>query len=374
MLHSSRHATKSSMIYDFLIIGGGIAGTSAGARLSALGTTCLLEAEPALAYHASGRSAALFEANYGHPVVVTLSKASEQDLNTLDGGFLTPRGLLLLGGPGQEDALAQGIAKMNLAAMSPEDATALVPILDPSHITGAGYHAEAWDIDTDRMVQHFAKTIRTNGAVHCNQSVTAITRTAQGWEVTTNGGANAQTLHARHIVNASGAWADTIAKLAGIAPLGLTPMRRSMARMPAPGGHDVSGWPMLIGAGESWYAKADAGAWLVSPAEEDPTTPHDAYADDMVLAEGIARYQPFVTEEVTRVTSSWAGLRTFSPDRCLVIGPDASDPTFLWCAGQGGYGFQTAPAASQLLADLASGTPSPLDAATIAALSPSRFG
>lgn len=357
------------MTYDFLIIGGGIAGTSAGARLATLGTTCLLEAEPALAYHASGRSAALFEANYGHPVTVTLNKASADDHKTLDGGLLSPRGLLVLAGPGEQDALAHDIAVMDLTEITPAEAQALVPILDTAHVIGAAHHDAAWDIDTDRMVQHFARAVRGNGAVHTGQTVTAITRTASGWDVTTD----TRTFHARHIVNAAGAWADQIAALAGIAPLGLAPMRRSMARMPAPGGHDVRGWPMLIGAGETWYAKPDAGAWLVSPAEEDPATPHDAYADDMVLAEGIARYQPFVTEEVTRVTSSWAGLRTFAPDRCLVIGPDAADPTFLWSAGQGGYGFQTAPAASQLLADLVSGTASPLDAATLAALSPARF-
>jgi D-arginine dehydrogenase len=357
------------MIYDFLIIGGGIAGTSAGARLAALGTTCLLEAEPALAYHASGRSAALFEANYGHPVTVALNKASADDHNTLDGGFLSPRGLMMLAGPGEEDILSHDIASMDLTSITIEQALALVPILNLDHVTAAAHHTQAWDLDTDRMVQHFAKAIRTNGAVHTSQTVTAIARTLTGWEVTTN----TQTIQAHHIVNAAGAWADQIASLAGIAPLGLTPMRRSMARMPAPGGHDVTAWPMLIGAGETWYAKPDAGAWLVSPAEEDATTPHDAFADDMILAEGIARYQPFVTPEVTRVTSTWAGLRTFAPDRCLVIGPDPADPTFLWSAGQGGYGFQTAPAASQLLADLVSGAASPLDSATIAALSPSRL-
>ncbi len=359
----------SDLTYDFLIIGGGIAGTSAGARLSALGTTCLLEAEPALAYHASGRSAALYEANYGHPVTVALNKASAEDHNTLDGGLLSSRGLMMLAGPGEQDTLAEDIATMGLTPVSPQEAQALVPILNSNHISAAGHHAEAWDIDTDRMVQHFARTIRSNGIVLTGQTVTAITRTKTGWDVTTN----AQTLQARRLVNAAGAWADQIARLANIAPLGLTPLRRSIARMPAPGGHDVSNWPMLIGAGESWYAKADAGAWLVSPAEEHPSTPHDAYADDMTLAEGIARYQPFVTEEVTRVTSSWAGLRTFAPDRCLVIGPDPSDPTFLWSAGQGGYGFQTAPAASQLLADLVANIQSPLDPATIAALSPSRL-
>ncbi len=358
------------MICDFLIIGGGIAGASAGARLANLGRVCLLEAEPALAYHASGRSAALFEANYGHPVTVALNVASKDDHECLDGGLLSPRGLMMLAGPGEKTALGQDIAHMGLEEIAPTEARAMVPILDTAHVTRAAYHAEAWDLDTDRMVQHFAKAIRANGSVVTGASVLAISRTDTGWQVTAGG----ETYSARILVNAAGAWADPVAALAGLPPLGLRPLRRSMARMPAPGGHDVSGWPMLIGAGESWYAKPDAGAWLVSPAEEDPVAePHDAYADDMVLAEGIARYQPFVTEEVTRVTSTWAGLRTFSPDRCLVIGPEPSDPSFIWCAGQGGYGFQTAPAASQLLADLVGGQPPVLEPATIAALSPSRF-
>ncbi|ABD53843.1 NAD(P)/FAD-dependent oxidoreductase [Jannaschia sp. CCS1] len=357
------------MTYDFLIIGGGIAGTSAGAALSRLGTTCLLEAESALAYHASGRSAALFEPNYGHPVTVDLSHASATALRTLGGGVLSPRGLLILAGPGEDAALARDIKTMDLAEISIADAQDMIPILNADHITRAAHHAAAWDIDTDRMVQHYARQIRTNGAVETGATVLGLTKTPQGWTVETRD----HSFHARIIVNAAGAWADDIARMAGIAPIGLTPKRRSMARMPAPRGHDVSAWPMIIGAGESWYAKPDAGAWLVSPAEEDPAAPHDAYADDMVLAEGIARYQPFVTEEVTRVTSSWAGLRTFAPDRCLVIGPDRTDPSVLWFAGQGGYGFQTAPAASQLLADLVSGAPSTLDPATVKALSPSRF-
>ncbi|WP_341864301.1 FAD-binding oxidoreductase [Gymnodinialimonas sp. 57CJ19] len=357
------------MTYDFLIIGGGIAGTSAGARLAALGTTCLLEVEPALAYHTSGRSAALYEANYGHPVTVALNHASLDDHHTLDGGFLSPRGLLMLASEAEADAFDHDVKAMDLTEISVAEACALVPILNTDHITRAAHHDAAWDIDTDRMVQYFARAIRANGSVETGQTVTALSRTDAGWEVTTN----SQTLHAHHIVNAAGAWADQIASLAGIEPIGLTPYRRSMARMPAPGGHDVSRWPMIFGAGEDWYAKPDAGAWLVSPAEEDPSIPHDAYADDMVLAEGIARYQPFVTEDVTRVTSTWAGLRTFAPDRCLVIGPDAADPSFLWSAGQGGYGFQTAPAASQLLADLVSGTAPSLDPSVVKALSPSRF-
>ena len=130
---------------------------------------------------------------------------------------------------------------------------------------------------------------------------------------------------------------------------------------------------MMFGCGETWYAKPDAGALIVSPAEEHPMPPHDAWADDMVLAEGLARYEEMVTEPVTRLITNWAGLRTFSPDRSLVIGRDVDQPYFFWLAGQGGYGFQSAPAASQLVADLLGEGRSPLGASLIAALSPARF-
>ena len=288
-----------------------------------------------MAYHASGRSAALYEANYGHPVTVALNKAlAARRMKRSTGGVLSPRGLMLLGGPGQEAEAEADIASMALQPIPLEEARARVPILDTSHVTRAAFHDEAWDLDTDRMVQHFARTIRSNGGqVRTGATATAISRDGKVWRVTTSDGADHT---ARVLLNAAGAWADSVAVLAGLPPLGLQPLRRSIARMPAPGQHDVSGWPMLIGAGESWYAKPDAGAWLVSPAEEHPVPePHDAFADDMVLAEGIARYQPFVTEEVTRVTGSWAGLRTFAPDRCLVLGPDPLCPDFVWIRRSG---------------------------------------
>ncbi len=162
--------------------------------------------------------------------------------------------------------------------------------------------------------------------------------------------------------------------MAGVRPLGFTPYRRSMARIPAPGGHDVSKWPMMFGPGEDWYAKPDAGALIVSPAEEDLMEPHDAWADDMVLAEGLARYEAMVTEPVTRVMSNWAGLRTFAPDRVLVIGRDLREPSFFWLAGQGGYGFQSSAGASQLAADLILGRTPEIAASLVAALDPARFG
>lgn len=356
---------------DFLVIGGGIAGISAAARLSHLGVVAVLERETGLGYHASGRSAAMFEETYGKPSVIALNRASHAYHATANGGVLSPRGLMLLGSAETAEAFAADLVSMEMEELTLADAVARVPILRTDVVDRVGYHEAAWDIDTDRLIQNFAAEVRKNGGtVQTKAEVTAITRTATGWQVTTT----AQFFEARHIVNAAGAWVDVVATMAGVAPLGFTPLRRSMARIPAPGGHDISAWPMLFGPGEDWYAKPDAGALIVSPAEEHLTEPHDAWADDMVLAEGIARYVAHVTEPVTRLLTSWAGLRTFAPDRQLVLGPDPTEPTFLWCAGQGGYGFQTSPAASQHLADLVSGVTGPLDAQTRAALSPARFG
>lgn len=358
-----------NMDAEFLIIGGGIAGVSAAARLAPAGKVVLLEAEAALAHHASGRSAALYEPRYGLAPVVGLSMASGDYLRGLP-GVLAPRGLMVLGRADQAEDFAREIADLGVAAISVAEARALVPILNPERVAFAALADHAWDIDTDLLLQGFARTARSHGAeIRTGAKVTAIAKIAGGWRVTAGG----QETTARLLINAAGAWVDEVAKLAGMAPLGFQPNRRSMARIPAPGGHDVSNWPMIFGCGESWYAKPDAGALIVSPAEEHPMDPHDAWADDMVLAEGLARYEEMVTEPVTRLLSSWAGLRTFAPDRVLVIGPDVVEPSFIWLAGQGGYGFQTSPAASQLVADLVLGRTPELEAGLVAQLSPDRF-
>ena len=356
---------------DILVIGGGIAGLSAAARLSELGHVTVIERERSFGYHASGRSAALFEVSYGLPSTTALNRASATFLHEENGGVLSPRGLMLLGAADSEAAFEEDRKKMGLDEISVAEAKDMVPILNDQMMTRAACHDAAWDIDTDRLLNNFLQTLRRNGGVaHGNCAPTSISRTRDGWtlQTTTQG-----VIGAKILVNAAGAWADEVAQMARIAPIGLQPLRRSMGRIPAPGAHDVSGWPMIFGPGESWYAKPDAGALIVSPAEEHPSKPMDAYADDMVLAEGFARYEAYVTEPVSRLLTSWAGLRTFSPDRNLVLGPDPVDPAFVWSAGQGGYGFQTAPAASQLVADLVAGRAPSLDADVVAKLSPARF-
>lgn len=276
---------------------------------------------------------------------------------------------MMIADAGDGEAFEAQRVQMELDAVSPDDACTMIPLLDPTRFAFAAYHDAAWDIDTDRLIQSFARELRSNGRIVTGSRVSAVRRTGVGWEVEAGG----KSYRAKQLVNAAGAWADEVAALAGIAPLGITPLRRSMARVEVPGGFDASSWPMLFGPGENWYAKPDAGALIVSPADEDPVPPQDAWADDMVLAEGIGRFCEYTTHEVTRMIANWAGLRSFAPDHNLVIGPSPSDPSYLWFAAQGGYGFQTAPAASALLADLIAGRPSGLDPATLAALSPARF-
>ncbi|SFF05179.1 Glycine/D-amino acid oxidase [Sulfitobacter brevis] len=355
---------------DIVVIGAGIAGLSAGARLSEDARVTVLEVEDAVGYHASGRSAALFEENYGLPSTIALNKASAAYHREANGGYLSPRGLLIVARAEEQDSFDADVNTMGVDPVTVSEALSMVPILDRAQVSFAGYHEAAYDIDTDRMMQDFRRQITAKGGqVLVKSAVTAITRAGSGWTVSTASGDHA----CARIVNAAGAWADGIATMAGVTPLGIVPHRRSMARLPAPDGHDVSRWPMFFGVGETWYAKPDAGALLVSPAEEEPVEPHDAWADDMVLAEGLARYEAMVTAPVARLITSWAGLRSFSPDRALVLGPDPQTPEFIWCAAQGGYGFQTAPAASQLVADLAMGRSPALPAEVVAALTPDRL-
>ena len=353
------------MEQDFLIIGGGIAGISAAAKLSHLGAVTVCESEPQLAYHASGRSAALYEPYYGPPPVVELSLASGDALR--DAGVLSPRGVLMVAPPQDEAIFRADADGMHLTAISVDEAVAAFPALDPAKIAFAASAPHAQDIDTDLLVQSYARRARGRGAtVLTGAPVTALRHDGR-WIASTPKGE----IRAKNIVNAAGAWVDVIAEMAGAQRIGITPKRRSMARIPAPEGMDPANWPSIFGAGETWYAKPDAGALIVSPADAEPTTPHDAWADDMVLAEGLARYEEVTRFPVERLLANWAGLRSFAPDGVPVIGADPDLPGFWWLAGQGGYGFQSAPGAAAFLAALMRGeTP---DATLARSLSPQRF-
>ena len=261
----------------------------------------VLEGEDNLAHHASGRSAALYEPHYGAAPVVGLSLASG-DYFRAQPNILSPRGMLIVAKADEAAGLARDAKAMAMDQITAEEARDIVPILNLDVVKSAAYADHAWDIDTDLLIQGFGKTARGHGArILTKARVSAVERIAGGWRVTSGAGEFTAAL----LINAAGAWVDQVAAMAGVTPMGFQPNRRSMARIPAPGGHDVSRWPMTFGVGETWYAKPDAGALIVSPAEEHPMPPHDAFADDMVLAEGLARYEEMVSEPVTRLISNW---------------------------------------------------------------------
>lgn len=360
---------------DIIVIGGGIAGISAAAMLSQDANVLVLEREAQTGYHATGRSAATFIRNYGNATLRALNAAAEPVLTQPDGisdsSLLSPRGELLVATEPEMDALdAYADGADGIARITPDEAVELMPILKRDGLVAALYEDSAQDIDVDRLLQGYLRLLRARGGrIETGGDVAAITRRGDTWQVTTDD----QTHTAPIVVNAAGAWADQVATLAGVRTVGLQPYRRSAVLMAVPDGMDASRWPLAASAQETWYAKPDAGKLLISPADEDPVDPQDAWPDDMVLAEGLYRFEEATTFPITRPTHSWAGLRSFVPDRTPVAGfaPDA--PGFFWLAGQGGYGVQTAPTLAALTHALCCDAPLPVASGIVAALNPGRF-
>ena len=364
--------------FDFLIIGSGIAGAGAAYELASGASVLLLEREEAHGHHTTGRSAALFMESYGNAVIRGLTRASRGFFEAPPAGFtdyplLTPRGCLHLARPDQVAALADvpGVVQpLDKAAV-----LAMVPVLREDYVGAGLYEADATDIDVAGLHQGFLRAAKARGAeTRLNADVTGIARKGDGFVVTCASGESFETAV---LVNAAGAWADVVARMAGVEPVGLQPMRRTAVIVDAPEGLDIRGWPVVIDVDEQFYFKPDAGRILASPADETPADPHDAWADEMDVAICIERVQEAADIPVQRVVRSWAGLRSFVADRSPVIGYDDTAANFFWLAGQGGYGVQTAPAAARAAGALARGRELPADIAaqgvTAQSLSPARL-
>lgn len=362
---------------DVIVVGAGIAGAGVAADLSRDHRVVILEMEDRPGYHTTGRSAAIFIQNYGNSVIRALSRASAPLFHAADRSLfphplLTPRGKLTVAdADGVEHHRAMLAESEGLRQIDPAEAVAMVPILRRENIVEASYEPDAHDIDVNALHQGWLKLAKANGArLVLGAEVLRGEQVGGGWSLETSG----LRLRAPVVVNAAGAWGDRLAERLGIAPVGLQPMRRTMAVLPAPPDVDSRRWPLFEDASESWYAKPDGASLFVSPADEDPCEPHDAFVDDLVLAAGLDRFERMVTTPVTRVERSWAGLRTFAPDRTPVAGFDPAAVGFFWLAGQGGYGIQTSPALSALAATLIrrASVPEGLER-TVVALSPARF-
>ena len=353
--------------FDIAIVGAGIAGASLAYRLAGERDVLLLERESQPGYHATGRSAAMFMESYGPPAVRALTRASrafyEQPPSGFsDGPLLAPRGVLYLATRGQE-AMLQA-TEHTLAASGSElerlkagAVLARVGCLRPELVHGALFERGAQDIDVHALHRGFLRGMRAYGGELCTGAqVAAAQRSGAGWTLRL---ADGEAVRAHAVVDAAGAWADEVAALFGAAPIGLVPHRRSAFTFKAPEGADVSNWPAVVGVDESYYFKPDAGQLLGSPANADPTVPHDVVPEELDIALGIHQIETVTTLTIRRPTSTWAGLRSFVRDGEMVIGWDEHCPGFFWLAGQGGYGIQSAAGASELAASLLCGRPLP---------------
>lgn len=349
---------------DFLVIGGGVAGASAGYFLAGSGRVTLLEMESAPGYHSTGRSAALFTEYYGGRTVRALTAASrsfftDPPAGFADGPLVTPRGVLALGPKDAEDVfeevLARGLtAPTPVREIGPDEVRRLCPVVRDGWYGRAMLKPAAMDIDVDLLHQGFLRGMRARGgAVVTSAKVRRLERRAGRWHATTDAGEFAAPV----VVNAAGAWADEVAALAGVAGAGLTPLRRTAFIADPPEGLDVAGWPMVADVTETFYLKPESGRLLVSPADRTPVAPCDARPDDLDVALAIERVQEATTLVIRSVKHAWAGLRTAAPDDTPVIGAAPDAEGFVWLAGLSGYGVQSSPATGRLAAAAATGTP-----------------
>jgi D-arginine dehydrogenase len=363
--------------YAIAVVGAGMAGASLAAELAAhgAGRVLVLEAEDRPGYHATGRSAAFWEECYGGPEVVPLTLASGPWLRAR--GFLSPRGALYIGGADDAPALDAFMDRfansgVHIERLGRAGLQRRIPGTRPS-VTGAVWEPACADIDVAGVHQHYLAAARRDGVdLQVRARLVEAERRGGRWHLRTEAG---DRFEARILVNAAGAWADSFAGLAGARPLGIAPLRRTVAQVrtdPAP----PADLPLVLDIAGRFYFKPESGRLWLSPHDEEPSAPCDAAPEELAVAEAIDRLERVVDWTVLAVERKWAGLRSFAPDRLPVYGFDQGVEGFFWFAGQGGFGIQTAPAAARLGAQLITGGPPDemtraLDPALYA---PDRFG
>ncbi len=357
---------------DFLILGGGMAGASAGFFLADHGSVTILEKEDALGYHSTGRSAALFTENYGSPPIRALSVGTRPFLEAPPAGFtdhplLGPRGVLMLALPSEEAKFAAALAEgkktaPELREIGMDEAARLCPVLRPGHFARAMIEPTAMDMDVHAIHQGFLRGLRAKGGKTVTDAPSEALAYRDGlWHVRTPAGDFAS----RVLINAGGAWADEIAGLAGVKTIGLVPKRRTAFTFDPPQGLDAAAWPLTGDLGDSFYFKPESGRLFASPADETPMPPCDIQPDELDIAIAASRVEEATTLTIRRIVRKWAGLRSFVADKTPVVGFDPDAPGFFWLAGQGGYGIQTSAGMGRLACALATGGAVPADLAKI---------
>jgi D-arginine dehydrogenase len=367
---------------DVLIIGGGVAGLSAAAALAEHRTVTLLEAEESIGYHSSGRSATMLHYALGDRLVRALTLASRAFFESPPDGFtgapLAHRVPVLIHAREDEkdelDELEAAIAPFaTLDRLAIEGMRELCPLLrfGPGGAEHGLADREGLRLDPHALLHGFDRRLRSlGGKVSTGARVAAISRDGERWQVKAERG---ERFTCDVLVNAAGAWADAVARIAGVAPLGFTPMRRTIITFDPPEGTQVPGLPFAKTVGDELYFAPESGRLFASPMDEVPTDPCDAQPDEYEVALAAFRIEERTTMQVKRVVHRWAGLRTFAPDRRPVAGFAADAPGFFWLAGQGGFGLQTSPVMAAITTSLIAGTSWPIEAVSPDELSPLRF-
>jgi D-arginine dehydrogenase len=360
---------------DVVVVGAGIAGASAAAEIARSSRVVVVEQESLPGQHATGRSAAVLSETSGHPLVCALARLSRPYLE--EHGLLSPRGLVWVGEAGDEaalDALAAQAARVAPTSrrLTPREVKTLLPTFADGAVAGGGVHEpDAMTIDAAELLAGFLRAVRTRGGEVLTTAEAITFERGDRWIVH----AGEHVIECDDVVNASGAWVDVVAARAGVAPLGMHVYRRTAAI--APTADDVRDWPLVMDVAGRWYCEPESGGLLISPADETPTDPCDARADELDVALALDRVRDATGLPLRSIRRAWAGLRTFAPDRAPVLGEDPHVARFWWLAGQGGAGIKTAPAMARLLACALAGDPFPDDALGLAvtpeSLSPRRF-
>lgn len=372
----------------FAIIGGGIAGSSLAYRLAeALGSgkdIKVFEREDRPGYHSTGRSAAVYTETYGPPIIRALTAGSRHFFDHPPQGFaahklLHPLGLLLAG---TESARAQAekiyadcrALTPNVSFLEGSKISDLVSVLKPEWTAVGVYEPDAMSMDVAALHEGYLRGFKAmGGEIIIDAEIMGLNQSPSGWKLDTKAGSWTSEI----VINAAGAWADEVATLAQLAPLGLQPKRRTAIVFQGPDDLPKAGWPMVNDVEETFYFKPDAGRILASPEEETPMPPCDVQPDELDVAITVDRLQSATTFDIKRIDNKWAGLRSFFPDGVPCAGFDATQNNFFWLAGQGGYGITTSDALARLSTALLLGQGIPGDLNDIGVnaneLSPSRF-
>jgi D-arginine dehydrogenase len=348
--------------FDVIIIGAGIAGASLAAELGYERSVLLLETESAPGYHSTGRSAAFWSECYGGPGVQPLTAASGNFLaqpcpDFASAPLMTPRGAIHIGSECHQN-LANKICldfsdqKISIRQINGSEIFEMIPGVRPEWNIGV-YEPDCCDIDVAALHYSYLRQAKRRGVkLLCDARCLRAVNVSGEWLVDTEKGS----FSSKTLVNAAGAWADGVAEIAGVKPIGIRPFRRTIVQLSIESKLSPA-IPLVIGLDESFYFKSntDGTLWL-SPHDETPSSACDVAPEEIDVAMAVDRFQQVVDWKLGRMEHKWAGLRNFAPDRLPVIGPDPAMPEFFWLAGQGGFGIQTAPATAKLAASLILGS------------------